>query len=261
MALHLSVVMITKNSGRVIRRSLESVKDIADEIVIVDNFSTDKTIDIAKGYGAKIFFRKEMDLGRLRRYGLSQAKGRWVLFLDSDEVVSPGLKKEIKLKINPSSSFSGYYIPYQNHFLGRVVKHGGEDYKMLRLFRRDRVLIKDALVHEKVEIKNGVVGQLKNKIDHYSYRSLSQMWKKFTDYALREARQKRKKGEKSSLKKIFLYPIHMFWARFIKDKGYRDGFFRLPLDLGFAYMEFLTYLLLFFFWLKKSRVNHSNTGG
>ena len=72
------------------------------------------------------------------------------------------------------------------------------------------------------------------------------MYKKFTDYAIRNASEKLKKGEKTSIKKIFIYPVHMFWARFIKDKGYKDGFFRMPLDIGFAYMEFLTYFLLIF---------------
>ena len=70
------------------------------------------------------------------------------------------------------------------------------------------------------------------------------MYKKFTAYAFWEAKDKFKSGERSSLKKLILYPVHMFWARFIKDKGYKDGYFRIPLDLGFAYMEFLTYASL-----------------
>ena len=72
------------------------------------------------------------------------------------------------------------------------------------------------------------------------------MYKKFTDYAIREAKQRRLNGESTSLKKIVMYPPHMFWARFIKDEGYRDGLFRIPLDLGFAYMEFLTYMTMLF---------------
>ena len=72
------------------------------------------------------------------------------------------------------------------------------------------------------------------------------MFNKFTDYAKRDVQTKINNREKSSLKKIILYPLHMFWARFFKDKGYKDGLFRIPLDLGFAYMEFLTYFLLLF---------------
>ena len=80
------------------------------------------------------------------------------------------------------------------------------------------------------------------------------MFGKFTDYAKREARQKINKGEKSSIKKIVFYPLHMFWARFIKDKGYKDGIFRIPLDVGFAYMEFLTYVLILFYRHGKTRI-------
>jgi len=100
------------------------------------------------------------------------------------------------------------------------------------------------LVHERITIKKKRTGKLKGKIHHHSYRSISQIYKKFTRYAFWEAIQKRQAGERPSFKKIFLYPLHMFWARFFKDKGYKDGLFRIPLDLGFAYMEFLTYFLL-----------------
>ena len=115
------------------------------------------------------------------------------------------------------------------------------------LFRTKEGFSTEDEIHAVYKIKTGKIGQFKNKIDHYSYRSLSQLFIKFTNYAIREARQKKSRGEKSSLKKVFLYPAHLFWARFIKDKGYKDGLFRIPLDLGFAYMEFLTYFLLFFY--------------
>ena len=73
------------------------------------------------------------------------------------------------------------------------------------------------------------------------------MFSKFTDYSVREAKQKIDRGEKPSLRKIFFYPLHMFWARFIEDKGYKDGLFRIPLDFGFAYMEMMTYVLLWIY--------------
>ena len=172
-------------------------------------------------------------------------KGKWILILDSDEIVSEILQREIAKLVNRHiAENDGYLIPYHNHFLGRRVKYGGENYSMLRLFRRGTGKILPRLVHEKFELKSGNIGELKGYLDHYSYRSLWQMYKKFTGYAIRDVRQKMAAGEKSSLKKIFLYPPHMFWARFIKSKGYRDGLFRLPLDTGFAYMEFLTYSLL-----------------
>jgi glycosyltransferase involved in cell wall biosynthesis len=242
----LSLLMITKNGQELIEKSLTSVIGLVDEIAIIDNYSSDRTVTIAKKFGARIYFNREENLGKQRRFGLDKVSNDWVLVLDSDEIVSEKLAKEIKLKIVYSENY-GYYIPFQNHFLGRPLRYGGENYKKLILFRKKSVKIHPSMVHEKFELKQGRAGYLKNKIYHYSYRSLWQMFRKFSDYAIREAKQKSKDGEKSSFKKIFLYPPHLFWARFIKDKGYKDGIFRIPLDLGFAYMEFLTYFLLFFY--------------
>lgn len=244
----LSVVIITKNAEELIDQCIQSLKGLADEIIVADDYSTDKTVEIARKYGAKVYLHHQPDFGKQKAYGVSKTKGEWVLVVDSDEIVSEELKKEIKEipRSARNDRYDGYYIPFQNHFLGKSLKYGGENYKKLVLFKCNAVTIKPALVHEKFEIKSTKIGELKGKIYHYSYRSLGQMYKKFTDYAIREAKQKTRKGEKTSIKKIFLYPIHMFWARFIKDKGYKDGLFRIPLDLGFAYMEFLTYVLMLF---------------
>ena len=103
-----------------------------------------------------------------------------------------------------------------------------------------------SLVHEHIESDQSDIGLLKNKILHYSYRSLPQMFSKFTNYALREAKQKKENREKITFSKLFLYAPHMFYARFIKDHGYKDGLFRIPLDIGFAYMELITYWSLLF---------------
>ncbi len=256
MKVYLSLLMITKNGEKTIEKTLYSVKNLVDEIVIVDNYSSDKTITIAKEYQSKVFFYKGKDLGKQAKLGLNKCQGEWILVLDSDEYLSSKLKREIKkildVRYSMLQKYTGFYIPFQNYFLGRPVMYGGENYKMLRLFKKDSVDIKPAIVHHKYFIKKGKIGYLKAKIIHHSYRSLPQMIEKFTEYARREAKQKLKRGEKSSLKKIFFYPLHMFWARFIEDKGYKDGLFRIPLDLGFAYMEFLTYFFLFIFKLKRN---------
>jgi glycosyltransferase involved in cell wall biosynthesis len=243
----LSLLMIAKNAEELLDKSLESTEGLVDEIIIVDNGSIDKTVEISKKYKAHIYTNSDKDLGKLREYGFEKTTGDWVLMLDADEVLSQELKNEIaSFKRSPEAvtKHTGYVIPYTNHFLGRPLKYGGENYKILRLFKRDMVKIDSALLHEKFEVTQGTVGELNHPIYHYSYRSLAQVYKKFTDYALRDARQRKQKGEKTSLKKIFLYPIHMFWARYIEDKGYKDGLFRILLDLGFAYMEWLTYFYM-----------------
>lgn len=241
----LSVLMITKNAAETLEKSLASIKKIADEIIIVDSKSTDRTVEIAKNYLAKVYVKEFKDIGKQRIFGFNKATGKWVLILDSDEIVSEKLMKEIMLKIkNSKLKIGAYYIPYQNFFLNKPLQYGGENYKMLRLFRRNKLIIEPSLVHNKLQVSNKKIGYLKGKIFHHSYRSIIQTYRKFTDYGIRMAKEKKLKGEKSSFKKIFVYPIHMFWSRFIKDKGYEDGLFRVPLDLGFAYMEFITYVTL-----------------
>ncbi len=255
MSAKLSVLMITKNAAETLEKSLASIKKIADEIIIVDSKSTDRTVEIAKNYLAKVFVKEFTDIGKQRLYGLSKATGKWVLILDCDEIVSERLMNEIKSKIdNTRIKINGYYIPYQNFFLDKPLQYGGEDYKMLRLFRRVKLNIKPSLVHNKIEVKDEKTGYLKGKIFHHSYRSFFQMFSKFTDYGIRMGKEKFLTGEKSSFKKIFIYPAHMFWARFIKDKGFEDGFFRIPLDLLFAYMEFMTYITLFILNIKNKKL-------
>lgn len=243
----LSVLMITKNSAEILEESLSSIKNLADEIIIVDDFSTDKTTEIAREHKAKIFLHSEEDLGKQKAYGLSKTKGEWIFALDSDEIVSKKLSLEILKRLSEKNlKYDGFIISYQNHFLGKKVNFGGENYRILRLFKKTECIINPRLLHEKFEVKGKKISILKNKIYHYSYRSIIQIYKKFTDYGRREAKQKIKNNEKTSAEKIIFYPLHMFWARFFKDNGYKDGLFRLPLDIGFAYMEFLSYFLMLF---------------
>jgi len=251
MTIVLSVLMITKNSDELLEKSLSSVSQLANEIVIVDDFSEDKTISIAKKYKSVIFRRRNSDLGAQRAFGLNKCRGEWILMLDADEIISQQLKGEIRSIVDSRwSKGSGCYIPYQNHLFGKPIYYGGENYCILRLFRRNYATIEDSLVHEHVVVR-GKTLSLTNKILHYSYRRPLQIIQKFTDYAHREARKKAQQNEKSSLQKLILYPCHMVWARYIKDQGYKDGLVRIFLDLAFGYMEFCTYLFLFFEKRKK----------
>ncbi|GAB4219287.1 MAG: glycosyltransferase family 2 protein [Candidatus Microgenomates bacterium] len=253
MKIKLSLLTATKNNQDTIEKTLKSAKGLVDEIVIIDNGSKDNTLKIAEKYQAKIFYYKGKNLGRQYKKGLMYVKNDWVMILDSDECLTHSLKIEIKklIKSKKINNFDGYIIPFQNHFLGKKIRYGGEDYKMLRLFKKNLIMITPEATHQKYILKSKKIGYLKNKINHYSYRSIFNLLKKFTYYAVEEAKKKYQKNEKSSIKKLFLYPIHMFYARFIKDKGYQDGLFRIPLDLAFAYMEFLTYLILFILTIKK----------
>lgn len=246
---NLSVVVIAYNNQDTIKKTFQSVQEITNDIILVDNYSTDKTVDIAQSFDAKVIYYQGENRGIQCQMGIDKTKNDWVLILDSDETVSDLLRSEIEFKVqSPKSKVKEdcYYVPFQSYYLGRKIYRGGENYKKLILFNKTKGQIQKLPIHY-VWKTTGHIGQLKNKVDHDSYRNLLDLYKKFSLYAREEAKLKIKNGEKTSFKKIFLYPLHMFWARFIKDKGYKDGFFRIPLDLGFAYMEFLTYFSMLFF--------------
>jgi glycosyltransferase involved in cell wall biosynthesis len=241
----LSVLMISKNNEDIIEDALKSVYKIASEIILIDSSSKDKTINIAKKYKSKIYQYDENDFGKKRAYALKKANGGWILFLDTDERLSDKLQIEIKKTIK-NNKFNGHYIKLINYFYNKPLKRGGGIYKKLLLIKKNDAIINPSLIHEEIKSKSQKIGTLKNYINHYSYRNIFQLYSKFTNYAIRCAKQKRQNNEKTSFKKIFLYPMHMFWARYIKDKAYKEGIFRIPVDIGFAYMEFLTYFLMLF---------------
>ncbi len=243
----LTVVMITKNAGEVIEEALKRVAGLWDELLVSDQSSTDKTVEIIKRYGGKVFPTEDPNLGKRKQWLLDQAKGDWILVLDSDERLSPQLRREIAsiVKTDSGQTISGYRLAYQNYLFGEPVFTGGEDYAKVRLFRRGKAKITPLPVHEEVQVV-GKISTLRGKVLHYSYRSLGQLFSKFTQYAKLEVRQKVLKKEKVTPAKLFLYAPHMFWARFIKDRGYKDGWRGFILAFAFGYMEWLTYWLLFF---------------
>jgi glycosyltransferase involved in cell wall biosynthesis len=244
----LSVFIITKNSANYLRAALKSVSTIASEIIVVDDYSTDSTLAIALEYGAKIYLRPEQGFGEQKAYALSKTTSDWVLELDSDEYLTRGAQQEIvRILAQKRINCTGFELPYQTFLFGQPLHYGGENYQKLILFNKKYGQVSSDPIHDRIIIKQGQVGQLKNKVYHYSYRSLGQVWQKFTRYAWSDYQEKKQQGERSSWKKIFLFPLHMFWARFIKDQGYKDGGWRFILDLGFAYMEGLTYWLLAIF--------------
>lgn len=252
---NLTTLIINKNSEKTLQQTLLSIHKLGGRILLIDNYSSDHSIAIATFYHAKVLMYKGENLGDMREFGLRKITTKWVLVVDGDEFPSAELIKEIKSIVGSKKSvYDGYFIPFRTHLFGIPLFHGGENYKKLCLFKRRVVRFPSRLVHEKAQQKKGAkIGQLKPFMYHYSYRSLSQMYSKFTDYGLREGRERYKKNENVSIQKFVLFPIHMFYARFIKDEGYRDGIIRIPLDVGFAYMEFLSYLTLLYLKIRKGK--------
>ncbi len=244
----LTVLIITKNSSSTLEATLKSIVSWADKILIIDDFSVDGTSDIAYKYGCTAIHNDETGFSAQRAFALSQVKTKWTLVLDCDEVLTENNKKEIENAIRDEKT-AGYYLYFRNHLFGKKLLYG-ELHKKLVLFQTKKATIQQREIHEQYEVE-GVIGELKSEVLHYSYQNIFQLYSKFFRYSILQAKQYKKENKQYGLRELFLNPCHMFYARFIKDGGYKDGITRLILDGAFAKMEFLSYFLVPFVKTKK----------
>lgn len=231
----LSVVIITRNEEQNILRCLASVKPVAGEVVVVDSGSDDRTIELCREAGCRVFNRVFDGYGMQKQFAVDQAVNDWVLSIDADEVVAPGLQAEIKtlMKSMPPAGSdvatdpvipSGYRIPFTLHFMGRILKHGGvgNEYH-LRLFNRRQGGFTTAPVHEGIEIR-GTIGTLKGQVVHYSYRDISHHLEKINIYTSQAAEGYVKKGKRfSKCWALLKFPSSFIAFYFIK-LGFLDGY-------------------------------------
>lgn len=218
----LSVVIITLNEGTNIRRCLESVK-WADEIVIVDSQSTDRTLEIAGEYGAVIHRPEWRGFGPAKREGVGRATGEWILSIDADEEVTPELADEIKDAIVSSEGIAGYFMPRRTQFLGRWIYHcGWYPDPVLRLFRKSEGNFDSAPVHEKVQL-NGKTGRLRQDLLHYSYPTLDSYFDKFNRYTRLAAEKALRDGRSAGAWDILVRPAACFVKHYFIKRGFMDG--------------------------------------
>lgn len=187
----ISAVIIAKNAEDKLSGCLESLKGWAGEIVVLDTGSTDKTVEIAKKFGAKVGKFKHADFATWRNEAAKLAKGEWLFYIDHDERTTPELREEILTHTTKHSSPITHYaydIPRKNYVFGRWLKHGGwwPD-KVLRLMRKDALIKWEGKVHEQPKI-NGNVGSLKNPLIHLKEDNLSDMVEKTNRYSVYEAK-------------------------------------------------------------------------
>lgn len=219
----LSLIVITKNEEASIGRCLRSVA-FADEMVVVDNGSTDKTVEIARALGARVIEARDWPgFGPQKNRALDAATGDWVLSLDADEWVEAPLADEIRALVARANPADGYNIPRRSRFCGKVVHFCGwsPDY-VLRLFRRERGRFSDDKVHEHVDVK-GRIAKLKNPIEHDSITDLADAEDKIERYATAAAQALKAKGKKSSLLKAWLRGQGAFLRTYIFRLGFLDG--------------------------------------
>ena len=219
----LSVVTITLNEEKHLARALRSVAKVAHEIVVVDSGSTDKTLEIAKVYEAKIFYRKFDNYASQKNFAAGKASGDWILALDGDEIVEEKLLDEIKTAVE-SDQFAAYSIPRKNIIFGKFVKHTRWQPELDRhvwLFRKDSGSW-SGHVHEEVKVR-GKIGKLKNAKVHYQYETVSEFFEMMNKYSSLEAVEKFGQGFRFSISSLIIVPLYNFFVRYLYRLGILDG--------------------------------------
>lgn len=247
----LSVVIATKNEEQNIRACLESVK-WADEIIVVDDVSTDKTVEICKEYTEKIFINNSgLDFHKNKNLGIEKAQGEWVLSIDADEIVTPELKEEIVLATTfQFPDIIGYYISRRNYFFKKWIKGCGwyPDY-IIRLFRKGSATWPLEAIHQAPEIKDkNQVRFLTGPLLHYSYHSFNQYFEKFNHYTSIIAAEEYKKGTRINrlnfLSFFFIKPAYFILSKYLLQKGFKEGFSGFFISFSSALGVFVSYAKL-----------------
>jgi len=217
----ISAVVITYNEEANIERCLAGLA-FADEIVVLDSLSTDRTVDLARHYTDRISQREFTGYADQKNAAMQLASNDWVLVVDADEVVTDQLAAEIRKAVE-SDAYAAYRMPRLSYFWGKPVRHCGwyPDY-VVKLMRKSRARYPDRLVHETPDV-DGCVGTLKSDLLHYTYRSFDELCRKMVAYARAAARQKLADGERFRLRKMLFAPGLMFLKKYIIKQGFRDG--------------------------------------
>ena len=221
----LSVTVITLNEEKDLPNCLDSVKEIADEIVVVDSGSTDKTVEIARRYGAKVYTRKFDNYANQKNYAVEKATGKWMLSLDADEKITPELAREINSKIqNKKSKNVAYSIPRKNIIFGKLIKYSRWQPELDRhvwLWKKDYGRW-EGMVHEEVVVK-GDVGELEYAKIHYQYKTVRDFIAMMNRYSELDAVKRVKDGTVFSYIRLFIDPIYNFSVRYFYRLGFLDG--------------------------------------
>lgn len=242
----ISVVINTKNEEKNIVRALSSIRQLADEIIVVDMFSTDRTVALAKKAGAKVYTHRSTGyVEPARNFAISRATGDWILVLDADEEIAPALAKTLKKIVSQDKDNSFYRLPRKNIIFGQWIKHSRwwPDYN-IRFFKKGNVIWSE-IIHSVPETHGRGVDLLSvedNVIVHHEYGSIGQYVDRLNRYTDIQASQLTKDGYKFSWQDIIRRPTSEFLSRFLAGEGYKDGLHGLALALLQAFSEVVLYL-------------------
>jgi glycosyltransferase involved in cell wall biosynthesis len=240
----LTAIIPTKNEEHHIEEALRSVS-FADEIMVVDSFSTDKTVERAKKFTECIVQREYDYPASQKNWAMARASHEWVLLMDADERITPELREEIRNILDHNPVQSAFWIYRKNHFMGKPIRFSGwQNDRVIRLIKREECRYGDKLVHEEIETK-GHVGRLKNPMLHFTYTDLKTYLAKMDRYTTWSALEKSKKIQKVTLFHLAVKPGYRFFTHYFLRLGILDGKEGFIISALSAQSVFLRYLKIF----------------
>lgn len=252
--MEISVVIITHNEEKRLEPALRSVEGVASEIIVVDSFSTDDTVKIARKYTDKVFGRKWTNFADQKNYANNQASFPWILSLDADERLSPQLRQEILQLKKGEPGCAGFSMPRRAFYFGKWIRHSGwyPDRKV-RLFRKDSARWEGEYIHEKLVVE-GKIEKLKGSIYHFTYQNISDHLariNRFSDLGAQKLYAQRKKCRWYHL--VFL-PLFRFIRSYILKAGFLEGYAGLIISVLHGYAIFVRYAKLKEIWKKGEKI-------
>ena len=221
----LSVVVITKNERENLPRCLASVA-FADEVVVVDSFSSDGTPELARAHSARVLQRAWDGYVPQRQYGFDRARGKWILWLDADERVTAELAAEIRTAVTIPDGTDAYRIPRRHYFLGDWLRHSDQyPAYQVRLMRREKARLKNSLYHESIDESTLAIATLTGAIDHFSTPTLRSRVQKIARDARLAVQESVQRGTLSAIpaRTLLVNPLRRMGYLYLRKRGYRDG--------------------------------------
>ena len=256
----ISVLVPTLNEEEVLDDCLASV-DWADEILVVDSGSTDRTLEIARAHGARILEHPYENSARQKNWAIPRCTHEWVLIVDADERVSPGLADEIRELLARGPEADGYWIRRSNVFLGRTMRHGGwQTDRVIRFFHRDRARYEDKTVHAEMVV-DGPVPVLRHPLIHLAFRSFDQYWPKVDRYARWWAIGQFERGRRVGAGTVLAHTVACFLKVYVARAGFLDGGHGLVFAFLATCHVYLKYARLWELTLRERKGNGSPGGG
>ncbi len=238
----ITAIIPCNNEADNIIAALESIK-WADEIIVVDSFSTDETPELAKRYTDKVFRRAYKGPADQKNWAITQATHQWILLLDADERITEPLKMEILSILEAGPSFDAYWIGRQNFFMDKKINYSGwQGDKVVRLIHRDKCRYDNKQVHEEIVTENINVSILENKMEHYTYKNLGHFLDKMRRYSEWSAQDYFDKTPEVGWYHLVVKPFFRFIKHFFLKKGFLDGKTGIIISAIMAWGVFLRYV-------------------